>query len=205
MEFHWHCFTGLQTKLANEWQIQMPVMHSICTIILNWDAYILATCMSKGQTCQRLGNGTAWSVGGSVWQTNVPALPLWGPKMGRAVMLRELAKDEEVTLFGSQLCQSLRDFFPFTTLSLISFTIAPFITLSFSSPQVPLSLIVLGTLVPGSLMPPPRHPPPLYAALGFIPASLFSNNLSHIFTQVSIFSPSSSSLYRLNFFSFESF
>lgn len=114
----------------------------------------------KGQTCQRLSNGTAWSVGGSVWQTNVPALPLWGPKMGRAVMLRELAKDEEVTLFGSQLCQSLQDFFPFTTLSLISFTIAPFITLSFSSPQVPLSLIVLGILVPGSLMPPPQHPLP---------------------------------------------
>lgn len=114
----------------------------------------------KGQTCQRLSNGTAWSVGGSVWQTNVPALPLWGPKTGRAVMLRELAKDEEVTLFGSQLCQSLQDFFPFTTLSLISFTISPFITLSFSSPQVPLSLIVLGILVPGSLMPPPQHPLP---------------------------------------------
>lgn len=52
---------------------------------------------------------------------------------------------------------------------------------------------------------PSPTPPPLYAALCFIPASLFSNNLSHIFTQVSIFSPSSSSLYRLNFFSFESF
>lgn len=77
---------------------------------------------------------------------------LWGPEMGRAVMLRELAKDEEVTLLGSQLCQGLRDLFLFTTLNLISSTISPFISLSFSSFHVPLSLIVLGALVPGSLM-----------------------------------------------------
>lgn len=77
--------------------------------------------------------------------------PLWGPEMGRAVMSRELAKDEEVTLLGSQLCQGLRDLFLFTTLNLISSTIAPFISLSFSSFHVLLSLIVSGALVPGSL------------------------------------------------------
>lgn len=39
----------------------------------------------------------------------VPMLPLWGPETGRAVMSRELAKDEEVTLPGSRLCRGLRD------------------------------------------------------------------------------------------------
>lgn len=83
-------------------------------------------------------------------------LALWGPEMGRAVMSRELAKDEEVTLLGSQLCQGLRDLFLFTTLNLISSTIIPFISLSFSSFHVLLSLIVSGALVPGllSLFPP---------------------------------------------------
>lgn len=64
--------------------------------------------------------------GGSVWQTNVPMQPLWVLEMGRAVMSRELAKDEEVTLLGSQLCQGLWDLFFFTTLNLISSTISPF-------------------------------------------------------------------------------
>lgn len=80
-----------------------------------------------------------------------PCCPSGGPEMGRAVMLRELAKDEEVTLPGSQLCQNLWDPFLFTTLNLISSTIAPFISLSFSSFHVLLSLIVSGALVPGSL------------------------------------------------------
>lgn len=75
---------------------------------------------------------------------------LWGPVMGEAVMLRKLAKDEEVTLLGSQLFQGLWDLFLFTTLNLISSTISPFISF-FSS-----CLIMSEVLVPGSLMPHPQ-------------------------------------------------
>jgi len=82
----------------------------------------------------------------------MPLLRLWGPEMGKAVMLRELVTDEEVTLLGPQLCQGLRDLFLFTTLNLIPFTIPPFISLSFSSFHVSLSFNVLGALGPGSLM-----------------------------------------------------
>jgi len=73
-----------------------------------------------------------------------PCCPSGVLEMRRAVMLRELAKDEEVTLLGSRLCQGLRDLSLFTTLHLISSTIAPFISLSFSSFHVLLPLIVSG-------------------------------------------------------------
>lgn len=109
-----------------------------------------------------------------------PCCPSGVLEMGRAVMSRELAKDEEVTLLGSQLCQGLRDLFLFTTLNLISSAIVPFISLSFSSFHVLLSLIVSGALVPGSfsLFSPS---PQFFSPLGFISPSLFSSNLSWIF------------------------
>lgn len=92
-----------------------------------------------------------------------PCCPSRVLEMGRAVMSRELEKDEEVTLLGSQLCQGPRDLFLFTTLNLISPAIAPFISLSFSSFHVLLSLIVSGALVPGLL--PLFYPPPLIFSL----------------------------------------
>lgn len=131
-----------------------------------------------------------------------PCCPSGVLEMGRAVMSRELAKDEEVTLLGSQLCQGLRDLFLFTTLNLISSTIVPFISLSFSSFHVLLSLIVSGALVPGSLslLSPPLHHllvlslPAYFQAtfLGFLPFFLFSLHPPPLYLSV-------------NFFSFESF
>lgn len=121
-------------------------------------------------------------------------LALWGPEMGRAVMSRELAKDEEVTLLGSQLCQGLRDLFLFTTLNLISSTIVPFISLSSSSFHVLMSLIVSGALVPGLLsLPPPLHfiSPSLYfqaTFLGFLSFSVFSLHPAQLYLSVNFFS-----------------
>lgn len=126
---------------------------------------------------------------------------LLGPRDGRAVMLRELAKDEEVTLPGSQLCQGLWDLFFFTTLILISSTIAPFISLSFPSFHVLLSLIVSGALVPGSLS----------LFLSLLAFSFWFYLFLPIFKQpfldlyLSAFSPSSSLLTRSSFLPFESF
>lgn len=124
------------------------------------------------------------SHGRAVWQRNVRALPLWGPEMVKAVMLRELAKDEEVTLAGSELSRGPWDLFLFTTLSLISSAIVPFISLSVSAFHVLLSLVVSGACVPGSLS---LSPPASFSRC------LFASNLPWTFNFP--FSPSPPSFY----------
>lgn len=54
-----------------------------------------------------------------LWQTNMAVLCPWGPELSEAVTLRELVKDEEETLLGSQLCRDLWDLFLFITLHLL--------------------------------------------------------------------------------------
>lgn len=162
--------------------------------------------MQEGQKCQGRGNGSGEGRGameGQFGKQMCPCCPSGVQETGRAVMSRELAKDEEVTLLGSQLCQGLRDLFLFTTLNLISSTIAPFISLSFSSFHVLVSLIVSGALVPGSLftLPPP---PSRHFSLGFISPSLFFKK-PFLDCFILLFSPHVPPLHlRLNFFSLES-
>lgn len=132
-----------------------------------------------------------------------PCCPSGVQETGRAVMSRELAKDEEVTLLGSQLCQGLRDLFLFTTLNLISSTIAPFISLSFSSFHVLVSLIVSGALVPGSLFTL-RPPNEAFFPRFYLSKPVFQENLSWIVSSF-YFLPVFLPLHlRLNFFSLES-
>lgn len=155
--------------------------------------------MQEGQKCQGRGNGSGEGRGameGQFGKQMCPCCPSGVQETGRAVMSRELAKDEEVTLLGSQLCQGLRDLFLFTTLNLISSTIAPFISLSFSSFHVLVSLIVSGALVPGSLF---TLPPPSIEAFFprfYLPKSIFQETFLGLF-HPSIFStccsPSSTS------------
>lgn len=123
------------------------------------------------------GVGVGGCHGRPVGKQTHPCCPWGGPEMGIAVMLRELAKDEEVPLLGSQLCRHLWDLFLFTTLNLISSTIAAFISLSFSSFHVLLALIVSGALVPGSLSLFPPPPPPHSFSCLFISSFPFSNHL----------------------------
>lgn len=127
--------------------------------------------VSRPHVCRKAGpsRGSVIEVEGGREATNVPTLALWGPEDGRAVTLRELAKNEEVMLLGSQLCQSPQDLLPLTTL--ISATISPFISSSFSSSPVSLSLIVLGVFAVFTFL---GFPPFYYLCFFNLSTNLFS-------------------------------